>query len=278
MIAVVFGTLAAVLYGSADFLGGFAAKRAPMLAVTLVAQAVGLVILLPIVAFYHGRAGVPEMLWAFGGGVFGGIGIALLYHALAIGKMGVVSPITAVLAAAFPIVVGVVRGDALAWYQLLGIGVALVAVVLISLSKEESGKREIATSGVKEAIGSGLAIGVFFLALGLSRRSGGFDGLLAARVGSVACLFLLVLITRTKVREVQPAVGIGSATGAIDMTANALYVVAAQTGELAIASVLASLYPASTVFLARFVLGERLQLVQKIGVGLALAGVALIAA
>ena len=273
-----FGIAAAALYGSADFLGGFAAKRAPMLAVTLIAQGVGLVGLLFIVPFYGGHPARSELLWSAAGGVFGGIGIALLYHALSIGKMGVVSPITAVIAAAFPVVVGIVRGDALTWFQLLGIFIALIAVVLISFSKEETGEREIATSGVKEAIASGVAIGIFFLALGIGQRGHGFDGLLAARVGSVACLLLLAFAGRTSFRPARATLGTIVASGAIDMAANAFYVVAAQTGQLAVASVLTSLYPASTVFLARAVLHERLQSVQKVGVGLALIGVALIAA
>jgi drug/metabolite transporter (DMT)-like permease len=249
-----------------------------MLAVTLIAQSVGLICLLGVVPFYGGHPLHSELLWSAAGGVFGAIGIALLYHALSIGKMGVVSPITAVIAAAFPVIAGVVRGDALTWFQLLGIFVALVAVVLISMSKEESGEREIATEGVKEAIASGVAIGLFFLALGLGQRGHGFGGLLAARIGSVVCLLLLALAGRTPMRLPRATLGTVVASGAIDMTANALYVVAAQTGQLAVASVLTSLYPASTVFLARFVLRERLQLVQKFGVGLALIGVALIAA
>jgi drug/metabolite transporter (DMT)-like permease len=248
-----------------------------MLAVTLTAQTVGLVCLLAVVPFYGGHPQRSELLWSAAGGVFGGVGIALLYHALSIGKMGVVSPITAVIAAAFPVVVGIVRGDALRWFQLLGIFVALVAVVLISLSKEETGEREIRTAGVKEAIASGVALGIFFLALGIGQRGHGFDGLLAARIGSVGCLLLLALARRTAPRLPRAAVGAVVASGAIDMAANALYVVAAQTGELAVASVLTSLYPASTVLLARVVLRERLQQVQKLGVALALIGVALIA-
>ena len=249
-----------------------------MLTVTLTAQSVGLICLLAVVPFYGGHPQRSELLWSAAGGAFGGIGIALLYHALSIGKMGVVSPITAVIAAGFPVVVGILRGDALTRFQMLGILVALAAVVLISFSKEESGEREIGTAGVKEAVASGIAIGVFFLALGIGQRGHGFDGLLAARIGSVACLLLLAFAGRAPLRPPRATLGTIVASGAIDMAANALYVVAAQTGELAVASVLTSLYPASTVFLASAVLRERLQNVQKLGVGLALIGVALIAA
>ena len=277
-MVVAFGIVSALLYGSADFLGGVASKRSPMLSVTLAAQAVGLLVLLGAVPFFHAAPTQSEILWSLAGGVCGGIGIALLYHALSIGKMGVVSPITAVLAAAMPVLVGIARGDSLRAFQLAGIGIALAAVVMISLSKEESGKREIATSGVKEAIASGIAIGCFFLALGTVPHSAGLDGLLAARIGSVLCLLLFVLVTRTKPRPAGATLPMVIASGVMDMSANVLYVIAAQTGELAIASVLTSLYPASTVLLAQIALRERLALVQKIGVALALLGVALIAA
>jgi drug/metabolite transporter (DMT)-like permease len=236
------------------------------------------VILLAIVPFFGGRPSTGDLAWGLLGGVSGGIGIALLYHALSIGKMGVVSPITAVLAAVVPVAVGVVRGDPLHWFQFAGIGCAMVAVVMISFSSEPSGEREIATRGVKEAIASGVAIGGFFLILGLSRPSAGMDTLVAARIGSTIFLLLLAAATRTDLRPRGGTLPTILIAGGIDMIANVLFVVAAQTGALAISAVLSSLYPASTVFLARLVLKERLQLLQKFGVGLALLGVALIAA
>jgi drug/metabolite transporter (DMT)-like permease len=277
MLAIVLGVFAGGMYGAADFLGGIATKRIAPVAVTAISQSVGLAVLLIAVPFFPAHPTGTQMLIGLFGGLFGGIGIALLYHALSIGKMGVVSPITAVIAAAFPVIFGIVRGDALKSFQLVGIGVALVAVVMISLSKEPSGEREIATSGVKEAIGSGIAIGVFFLVLGVAGRGAGLDGLLAARVGSILFLLALAAFTRTSLRPQGTLITL-LAVGVMDMIANVCFVIAAATGELAIAAVLTSLYPASTVFLARAVLNERLQTIQKIGVGLALIGVGLIAA
>jgi drug/metabolite transporter (DMT)-like permease len=278
MLAVTFGLLAGAFYGSADFLGGLASKRAPMAAVTLTSQSIGLLCLLAILPFFKGHLAPVEIAWSLGGGICGAAGIALLYHALAIGKMSVVSPITAVLAASFPVIASLVRGDPLQWVQGAGIAAALSAVVMISASKESSGRREIATAGVKEAIASGIFIGAFFMVLGLSSRSAGLDTLLCARVGSVVALFSFAMATRTRLWPGKGASGMAVVSGIIDMTANVLFVLAAQTGALAIAAVLTSLYPAATVFLARLVLAERLQTIQKIGVGLALIGVALIAA
>lgn len=278
MLAVVLSLISAGLYGSADFLGGVASRRSTILSVTAISQASGLVLIAVVAPFFGGHPAPSDLGWGLLGGVLGGIGIALLYHALSIGKMGVVSPITAVLAAVVPVAVGVIRGDPLHWFQIAGIGCALVAVVLISLSFEGAGVREISTKGVKEAILSGIAIGGFFLVLGLSRPSGGIDALVAARLSSVLFLLLLAAVTRTTLRPSPGALPTLLGIGAIDMTANILFVIAAQTGALAISAVLSSLYPASTVFLARVLLKERLQLSQKIGVGLALLGVGLIAA
>jgi drug/metabolite transporter (DMT)-like permease len=278
LLAVVLSLISAGLYGGADFLGGVAARRSTIVSVTVITQASGLVLIAIVAPFFGGHPGLSDLGWGLLGGVFGGIGIAMLYHALSIGKMGVVSPITAVLAAVVPVGVGVIRGDPLHWFQIAGIGCALVAVVLISLSFEEAGVREINTKGVKEAILSGIAIGGFFLVLGLSRPSAGIDTLLAARVGSVLFLLLLAAVTRTTLRPSAGTLPTLLGVGLIDMTANILFVVAAQTGALAISAVLTSLYPASTVFLARAVLKERLQFSQKVGVGLALLGVGLIAA
>ncbi len=266
-----------MFYGASDFCGGFAAKRTGMFAVAVTSQAAGLVLLLVVMPLLGGRFTQTALVYGLIGGACGGVGIMLLYHALSIGKMGVVSPITAVLAAALPVIVGMMRGDRLSAWQLLGIGVALAAVVLISLSTEPDGRFEFSTAGVREAIAAGLALGGFYIFLALAGKGSGLYPLLFARFGSV---MLLLLITGALRRSALPAIAslpIVLLAGAIDMTANVLYVLAAYTGFLSIAAVLTSLYPASTVFLARVVLGERLAGVQKIGVALALAGVALIA-
>ena len=155
LFAVVLSLLSAALYGGADFLGGVAARRATIISVTAISQGAGFVLLAVAAPFFGGHPAAGDLGWGLLGGVFGGIGIAMLYHALSIGKMGVVSPITAVLAAVVPVGVGVVRGDPLHWFQFAGIGCALVAVVMISLSFEDNGVREIGTKGVKEAIISG---------------------------------------------------------------------------------------------------------------------------
>lgn len=218
--------------------------------------------------------------YVFGGiaGLCGGVGIALLYHALSIGRMGVVSPVTAVLGAAFPVVISASRGEHLATLQWIGIACAFVAIVLISMSAEPTGEREISTAGVKEAIAAGIFIGLFLLFLSYTHREAGLHNLLAARIVSIAVLALIALARRAPLVPQMNSLPLLLLCGAVDMSANVLYVLATMTGgALSIAVVLASLYPASTVFLALAVLRERLSVTQWFGVAFALCGVALIA-
>lgn len=275
---ILLGLLCAAFYGAADFCGGLATKRTSIFAVTIVSQAIGFALLGAVVWMFPAHATFVDYAWGFGAGVFGAVGLALLYHALSIGKMGVVSPITAVLAAAVPALVGVfVKHQPLSVWQSVGIAVALLSVVLISLSHDERGRIEFSTIGVKEAIASGVIIGGFFLCLAITRPEAGLQPLLSARLGSVTILLLVALIARKSIVPRNGTLGLLALAGAIDMTANVFYVLATHAGALAIAAVLSSLYPASTVFLARVVLKERLALIQKFGVAVALAGVALIA-
>ena len=274
---IALGLCAALFYGAADFCGGLATKRTSIFAVAIVSQAVGFAIILVVLPFFPASAGRADYGWGLLAGVCGGLGLALLYHALSIGKMGVVSPITAVLAAILPVVIGVLRGERLSWFQTLGIVVALIAVVLISLSVDDAGRREFSTAGVKEAIASGIVLGGFYTFLALAGKHAGLYPLVAARVGSVGFLILLALVLRRNIRPGNGTMPLIVLAGAIDMTANALYLLATFAGYLSIAAVLTSLYPASTVLLARVVLNERLQSLQKFGVACALAGVVLIA-
>jgi drug/metabolite transporter (DMT)-like permease len=269
--------VAALTYGAADFCGGLATRRTAMIAVAVISQAVGFALLLIVLPFTPSHAVTSDYLFGALAGVCGALAVTLLYHALSIGKMGIVSPITAVLAAALPLIFGVLRGDRLTLAQIIGLALALVAIVLISLSFESGGTREISTAGVREAIVTGFLFGAFFILLSYTHPAAGLHNLLAARIASIAFLLLAAFVTRTRLVPARGDWRLIVGAGVLDMTANILYVLATFSGYLSIAAVLTSLYPASTVFLARIVLNERLVRTQKAGVALALAGVVLIA-
>lgn len=277
MLSVLLGLVAAAAYGAADFCGGLATKRAATLAVACVGQGAGLVILVPLAFFVPAHLAVSDVLLGLGAGVCGGVGIALLYHALAIGTMGVVSPVTAVIAAALPVAVGFVRGERLHGTQIAGIVVALVAIVLISASTEESGEREIATAGLREAIASGVLLGGFLAIIAFVRADAGLTALIAARISAVLAIAAVALAARVDLRPPRSVLALVAGSGLLDGSALVLYVAAARFGGLSVAAVLTSLYPAATVVLARVVLRERLRTWQFAGMLLALGGVALIA-
>ena len=276
-MATLLALVAAAAYGSADFLGGIAARRAALLAVALIAQAVGLVVVAFALLVHPEAFSLVALRWGAIAGIAGAAGITLLYHALTVGRMGVVSPVTALLAASIPVVVGISRGEHPMPLQEVGLLLAAIAILAISASTDSDGRREFATAGLWEAVLSGIAFGAFFTLLGLARHDAPLLTLLGSRLASVFMLAVIVVATKTSLR-IGGALAPLLLCGVLDMAANLLYILAARLQGIAIASVLTSLYPAATVFLAALVLRERLSRVQLGGVLCALVAVVFIAA
>jgi drug/metabolite transporter (DMT)-like permease len=273
----------AVLYGAADFTGGLTSRRAGAIPVVFLSQASGLVLvalLLPLLP--HASPTRPDLVWGAVAGLTGGIGVALLYHALSIGIMAVVAPTTAVCAVAIPVVVSVLLGERPVPLAIAGIALGIGSIVLVSrqttAQPESPGptSRGRHASGVGIALLSGIAIGFFFLSLARTSPDAGLWPLIAARSVSVALFGVLALGGKQSLRMRGRVAALVAFGGTIDMLANALYMVAAQQGPLSTVVTLSSLYPASTVLLARLILGERLNTWQITGVGCALAAVVLI--
>ena len=252
--------LSSIAYGSADFLGGLATKRgAPLFAVVVFSQLTGLILVLIALPFLPPSSATSiDIAWGAAAGLAGGIGVALLYRALSIGVMSVVAPVTAVCAAIVPVAVGLALGERPAMRAVAGVILAIVAIVLVS----QSGEKHAAT-GVGTAIASGIVIGFFLVFLARSGPSAGLWPLTAARVVSVG---FFALLGRKNIAPPRSSLPIVIGGGALDMLANVLYVIAVRRGLLSIVATLTSLYPASTIVLARVVLHERLRVVQLIGV------------
>ena len=271
----------AVLFGAADFTGGLTSRRAGAIPVVFLSQASGLVmvaLLLPLLP--HASHTRPDLAWGAIAGLTGGIGVSLLYHALSIGTIAVVAPTTAVCAVTIPVVVSVLLGERPVPLAIAGIVLGIGSIVLVSrqtVARDESQtSRSRRSSGIGIAMLSGVAFGFFFLSLARTSSDAGLWPLVAARSVSVTFFGVLALVGKRSLRmpgRVAPLVAFG---GVMDMLANALYMVAAQRGPLSIVVTLSSLYPASTVLLARLILGERLNAWQVTGVGCALAAVVLI--
>ncbi|MGH9868564.1 MAG: EamA family transporter [Candidatus Polarisedimenticolia bacterium] len=278
-LASLLALLSSITYGTADFLGGLAARRhTSVIAVVIVSQAAGLVLLIVMLPLLPTASPVArDFLWGAAGGLAGSMGLALLYRGLAIGVMSVVAPITAVCSLIFPLAAGLMLGERPAPKAVLGVLLAVVAIVLISRTGEdEDGKR--ATAGVGVAIASGIAIGVFLVCLQRTGPEAGLWPLVPARVVSVSLCLLAGMIRREALVPRRSAMPLVVGAGALDMAANVLYLVAVRKGPLGLVATLVSLYPASTILLARMVLGERLRLVQHAGVACATVAIVLIVA
>jgi len=283
-MTALFALGAAVFYGSADFFGGLTARRANTIATVFVSQFAGLILLLVVLPFLPAATtSSRDWLWGIVAGLSGGIGVALLYRALAIGTMAVVAPITAVCAAMIPVLFAFGMGERLRPLTILGIALAFAAIVLVSQPRASSeaegrppGSGRFFPPGVLLAVLAGVIVGLFFLSLARTTSGAGMWPLIAARVTSIALFGLIAIMSGRSLRMNASATTTAVVGGALDMLANALYMLAARVGPLSIVVTLASLYPAGTVILARLVLGERLSFVQTLGIVCALAAVVVI--
>jgi len=274
----------AVLYGAADFTGGLTTRRASTIPVVLLSQAAGLIMLALIMPLLpHASPARADVLWGAAAGLTGGIGVGLLYHALAIGTMAVVAPTTAVCAVAIPVVVSVLLGERPVPLAIAGIALGIVSIVLVSQQQgaappqqAEQGLPRSRPSGVGIALASGIAIGLFLLSFAQAGPGAGMWPLLVARTVSTTLFAVMAIAGGRSLRMPAQVTALVIFAGVMDMLANALYLLATRQGPLSIVVTLSSLYPASTVLLARIVLGERLRPWQITGVGCALTAVVLI--
>ncbi|MGY1687378.1 EamA family transporter [Geodermatophilus sp. SYSU D00867] len=277
-MAMVLALASAVVYGMADFCGGIASRRAAAAAVVALSQAAGLVAVVLLLPWLGGSPTPADLGWGAAAGVAGGAGLLLFYRSLATGVMSVVAPVTAVAAAALPVVGGLLLGERLGVLAALGILLALVAVVLVAAEGGLSSLRAARLGTVAPALAAGAGFGLFFVLLDRTGGDSGLSPLLAARVVSVLLIGGLALASGRSLLVSRGVLPVVVLAGVGDMTANALFLVATQVGEkLAITGVLASLYPASTVVLAQVVLRERLAGAQRAGLAVAAAAVVLIA-
>jgi drug/metabolite transporter (DMT)-like permease len=207
-------------------------------------------------------------------GVVVTIGIVALYHGLAIGRMGVVAPVTGLIAALLPVGAGIVRDGLPATPVVAGIVLALVAVVLVSRVPGTGGSR----SGIELAIVAGVGIGLFNILVGQLPDGQVFGPLVVIKVAAATVIVTVLAVGRRTWRMPPRLAAIGVAVGLFDMAGNACYVLATQAGRLDVAATLSSLYPVTTILLAVAFLGERVTRSHALGIAAAITAIALISA
>jgi drug/metabolite transporter (DMT)-like permease len=269
----VYGMAAVMAWGTSDFLGGYATRRANAFLFTVVVNLGGLLVIGTLALAAHAPfPSARSAAWVLAGGISGGAALAIFYRALSSGRMGLTAPVAAVLSAAIPAVFSIFTEGLPGRIPLLGFALAAVGLWLITRTEDGS-----PPEGIGLAILAGIGFASFYLCV---RQAGDTSALWIAsltRTGGLIITGLIVLLLRN-FRDITPA-GLrwGVVTGCIDSLGTILFVHASQTGRLDEAVVISSLYPAVTVLLARLFLKEQFTRWRLVGLLAALAAVPMIA-
>lgn len=263
-------------YGSADFLGGVAARGAHVLRVVAIAAPISLLVELLLWPAFGAQFDAGAVAWGAASGVASAAAFALLYRTLAIGPMSLLSPVTAVVSAALPVSVGLIGGEQLGGPAICGMALAFVSVVVISGGPDGSGRRP-SRAALTLAFAAGAAIAVQLVCLDQAPGDSGIAPLIVGRAVSSAIVLGAALALRRRLGDARPSLPAAAGAGALDSLANLSFLLAVREGELAVVAVITALYPAATVLLARALLAERIGAAQLAGLGLAAAAVSLLA-
>ena len=264
--------VSSLCWGLADFTGGMATRRMGALRVICVTYPVGLVLLIVLaLTVVPGTIDAATLGWAVFVGIFGMAAMFPLYGALALGPMGIVSPLTALGGALVPVVVGIARGETVTALMVGGMILAVAAVILVS--REPGPHRRVTPRALVLSAAAGLLIGVYLTGIGVAPES---SGIWVATIGravgsSLLIITAIVLLVRKGTASWKPFPWkLAVVTGLVDALANGLFQLAAQQGELVVVAVIGCLYPAATLLLAHWLLKERMSRIQGAGVVLAL--------
>lgn len=278
MSALIMALMSAAVLGVADFLGGVASRRAPAVTVTLTIMGVALLgvtaAILTVAPASWERA---DLLWGAAAGLGAGVGLPLFYYGLASGAMSVVAPITAITAAAVPVIFGFALGERPSPAAAAGVALGILAIALIAYRAPEPGDvRPARTRGVVIALVAGLGFGAFYVLLARTGPSSGLAPLVATRFSAIAILLVAALAMRAPITPRLADTPVLAAAGLLDSTGSVLFLFAVHRGPLALVGILASLYPVATILLARAIHGERMTRLQLVGLACAVLAVGLI--
>ncbi|MFE2066279.1 EamA family transporter [Streptomyces sp. NPDC059467] len=276
MIALLLALGSSLAYGCADFLGGLGARKAHVLRTVMVAAPASLAVELLLWPLLGATFSPGALGWGAASGVASAAAFALLYRTLAIGPMNVLSPVTALVSAALPVGVGLLQGEHLAATGLVGLPLALVAVVLVSAGHGAGSTRPSRTA-LLLAFGAGAAIALQLVFLHQAPSDSGVAPLIVGRAVSSAVTLAAAGLMHRRLGPERPAYALSATAGVLDSVANLLFLLAARSGDLTVVAVITALYPAGTVLLARGVLAERIHRAQLAGLGTAAVAVSLLA-
>ena len=277
MLSILYGLISAAGWGAGDFSGGLAARKTGAHRAVFYGEIVGILILLFIVNIVGEP--VPNLrvwLLAMLAGALGTAGLILLYHSMTIGLMSIATPVSALLAAILPVLVGMIREGFPGLATFIGFGFALYSVWMISQGRDGVKNILAHIADLKLPLLAGVGFGLFFVIMREATRGGAILWpMVASRSGGLILVGLYMLFTRTSLKVDSAAWPYILVNGVFDICGNGFFVLASQAGRLDVASVLGSLYPGGTVVLAWIFLKERLSRAQWIGIAAALIAILL---
>jgi len=277
LFMILLSVASALAYGTADFLGGAASRKANVFRVVAISAPASLVVEALILPILGARWTAGSIGWGALSGIASAFAFALLYHALSIGPLVIVAPITAIVSAALPVAVGLAEGEHLTAAEIAGLPVAVCAIMLVTV------KRSVVLASVRPwAVGvaclAGAAIATQLITLDQAPHNSGVAPLIIGRGVSTLVVLGAALTFGRRIDSGRPPIAVASAAGCLDSLANLFFLLAARSGLLSISAVIVALYPAATIVLARVVLRESISRTQWLGLATAAAGVALLAA
>ena len=277
-MAVLLGLLAALSWGTGDFAGGMATRRAPETAVVLGTESVGLVLLLGVALFSGGHPTGRDLGLGSLAGLLGVAGLMLLYRGLAEGRASVVAPLSAVGAAVLQVGWGLAGGERPGTTALIGIVLAFVAIGVVAGSAEEStdASRMSRTREIQCGLGAAVGFGLYLILISETSDGAGLWTVVAARTAPVVALLVGLSLLRRPMTVPRNAYPLVAVSGVTDAGANALLLVAVRHGLLSVVAPVANLFPAVTVILARAFGHEKIGRFRMAGLALAVASLVLI--
>ncbi|MGH3452886.1 MAG: EamA family transporter [Nocardioidaceae bacterium] len=283
-MTVIFALTASLAYGLSDFVGGLASRRASAWSIAAISQLVAAVGIGAAAVVVGGSPSLGDLAWGVLAGIGAGAGTGMLYRGLGGGRMSVVAPLSAVGAALLPVAVGIATGERPSTATWVGVIIAFPAIWLVARGSEHDEVLGEArqdcrpqSQDVIDGLSAGAGFGLLFVALGQVPDDAGLAPLAVMDVAAVIILAAAALALHQPLRLPAPITGYAALAGGLGASATVLFLLATQSGLLTVASVLTSLYPATTVLLAALVLHEHITRWQGVGLGFAGIAVGLVA-
>jgi drug/metabolite transporter (DMT)-like permease len=265
--AALFALSAGMAWGASDFTGGMVTRRIGAIYTMFVSYLVASIIMIILALALREPFPSPvDLTWGTLAGLFGMAGFGFLLRGFATGRMGIVAPLSAVLASALPVVFSIFREGLPRPLQMGGFGLAIVSIWLLSRPEKLGGR----PAGLGMGVLAGLGFGSFFIALDQIGENAVLWPLAAGRLSSCLSVIVFALLTRQPLNPPTSALGLLILLGILDVGGNLFFLLAVQTGRLDVAAVLASLYPAVTAILARLIAKEHMNRLQAIGLAMAI--------